>query len=134
MIDDTIDKLDDIEAQIATLKAEKERLEKELIAEIQPEILQQLKEKDYGCGTATVETVNFKIKTVVSKKVTWDQDQLSDLAEKIKASGDDPLEYLKIKFDVSETAYKNWPSKIQAAFEPARSVEQSKPKITWERI
>jgi len=92
-----------------------------------------LKDKDYGCGTANIETPQFKIKTVVSKKIKWDETLLKGIAEQIKDAGQDPEVYIKYKLSVSETAYKDFPEKIQDVFTKARTVEPSAPKITYER-
>lgn len=56
------------------------------------------------------------------KKVEWDQAQMEATAERIRAAGDDPRQYLKIAYSVSEAAYQSWPDFIRAQFEPARTV------------
>lgn len=121
------------DAQIAEIKRQRDSLQSQLQSLIQSDVNSQLTDKDYGCGTANVDTGEYKVKVVVSKKVTWDQAQLAGLYDRIKASGENPLEYLKVKYDVPETAYKNWPSVIQTEFEGARTVEPSTPKISFER-
>lgn len=77
-------------------------------------------------------TVRFEdgIVTVIAdlpKKVDWDQYDLGRLVEHIKASGDDPTEYVDIVFKVSERKYSAWPKNIRAAFESARKVRVGKP-------
>lgn len=93
----------------------------------------ELAGNDYGCGTANIETPNFKIKTVVSKNVKWDEQELRNVANQIRTAGQDPETYIKYKLSVSETDYKKFPEQIQKAFINARSVEPSAPKISWER-
>ena len=94
---------------------------------------EQFKDKDYGCGTANLETPSLKIKCVVSKKVKWDEGELRKIAEQIRASGNNPENFIKYKLSVSEAAFKGFSPEIQEAFVPARSVEPSAPKITIER-
>ena len=89
--------------------------------------------KEYGCGTVNIDTEHFKIKTVVSKKIKWDEKALRTVANQIKDAGQDPEAFIKYKLSVSETSYKGFPDAIQQAFLPARSVEPSAPKITIER-
>lgn len=132
-VDDVISEIQFIDEQIKNLQKKRTDFESSLNEFIGDDVAKQLAGKDYGCGTATVDTNNYKVKYVVSKRVKWDQDGLKLLAEQIAASGEDPYEYIKVDFDVSETAYKNWPSKYQKAFEPHRAVESSKPKVSFER-
>ena len=77
-------------------------------------------EKDFGAVRFVDEGV-----TVVAdlpKKVDWDQRELADLVERIKAEGEDPLEYIEVSFKVSERKYAAWPGQIRRASEPARTV------------
>lgn len=56
------------------------------------------------------------------KRVEWDQNDLAELVERIKADGEDPRDYVEVAFKVSERKYASWPSHIRKAFEPARTV------------
>ena len=94
---------------------------------------EQLSDKDYGCGTANIETEFAKIKVVVRKGVKWDEFKLREVANSIKAAGQDPEAYIKYKMSVSETAYKNFEPEIQNVFKEARTVQPSKPSISYER-
>lgn len=115
---------------ISSAKTKKDEYENQLMAMIAPEIQNGLDGKDYG--TATIETETKKIKVTLSKRVKWDQDKLKKLWDDIEASGEKPDEYINIKYDVSENAYKSWPSSISSAFDPARTVEVSKPTLKIE--
>lgn len=122
-----------ITSELDGLKAEKEMCEAEIIRLSASEIQNQLSDKDYGAGTANIDAGQYALKVVLSKNVKWDQAQLENICAEIAASGEDPKEFVKVKYDVSETAYKSWPSRIRGYFEPARTVELSKPKISFER-
>jgi hypothetical protein len=63
------------------------------------------------------------------KKVEWDQARLAALVERIRASGEDPAEYVELSYRVSERAYAVWPERIRSAFEPARTVRTGKPSF-----
>ena len=132
-IDILLSSIEELTSQIDNLTAEKKRLESTVSEIVTDGVRAQLDANDYGCGTANISTDTYNIKVVVSKDVKYDQAMLADLFDRIKESGQDPLEYIKVKYDVSEAAYKNWPSNISSAFEPARTVTPSKPKITFER-
>ncbi|MCA3575511.1 MAG: hypothetical protein IOC86_16450, partial [Aestuariivirga sp.] len=80
--------------------------------------------KDFGVVRFTDGDV-----TVVAdlpKKVEWDQRELAELVDRIKAEGDDPSDYVEVSFRVSERKYTAWPTPIRNAFERARTVRTGK--------
>jgi len=144
MIDDLINELEGLNSEIHALNQtiaaplfELNQKKREAQAKFDLEAAklatEQLCGKDYGCGTANIETALNKIKVVVSKKVKWDEAELRKVMDKIKAAGRDPEEFIKVKLSVSETEFKKFPDAIQAEFVPARSVEPSAPVVTYER-
>ncbi len=80
--------------------------------------------KDFGVARFTDGDV-----TVVAdlpKKVEWDQRDLADLVERIKAEGEDPHDYVEVSLKVSERKYGAWPKHIRSLFEPSRTVRAGK--------
>jgi hypothetical protein len=80
--------------------------------------------KDFGVARFTDGGV-----TVVAdlpKKVEWDQHELSDLFERIKAEGEDPRDYVEVSLKVPERKYGSWPKHIRSLFEPSRTVRAGK--------
>ena len=79
--------------------------------------------------TGTVRFTDGAITIVADlpKKVEWDQGKLAALVETIRASGENPTEYVEISISVSERAYGAWPDAIRRAFEPARTLKTGKP-------
>ena len=134
MIKEIAKALAETKAQIDSLTKQKAAQEEKLLSALQSEISGQLKGKDYGCGTATIEKEGLKIKVVVSKKVKWNNDDLAAIYKQVEAAGHNPGVYIKTSYDVSETSYKSWPAEIQKAFEPAREVTPGKPSITIEEV
>ena len=140
MISD-IEKIDDqifeinqtIADKVASLNKKKEDIKKSLDEEVSKIAIVELKDKDYGCGTANIETDRYKVKVTVSKKIKWDQSALRNVANQISVAGQDPEDFIKYKLSVSETDYKKFPDEIQKAFEPARTVEPSVPTVKIER-
>ena len=122
-----------IKDKLFDLNQKKNAIQDQLNKEVFAAALPQLQQNDYGCGTVNIETPSFKIKTVVSKKVNWNEDVLRQVANQIRSAGQDPEAYIKYKLSVSETDFKKFPEQIQQAFLPARSVEPSKPVITFDR-
>ena len=64
------------------------------------------------------------------KRVDWDQAQLGDVVERIRASGDDLAQYVDIAIKVPERKYSAWPDGIRTSFEPARTVRVGALKVT----
>ena len=60
------------------------------------------------------------------KKVEWDQRDLADLVEHIKADGKDPRDYVEVSLKVAERNYTSWPKHIRSLFEPSRTVRAGK--------
>lgn len=115
-----------LRSQMSELKHKETSLVSEIAQIYNTQITEQLADKDYGCGTATIEGAKF----VIAKTVKWDQAGLKKLYEQIRAGNENPDEYIKIKFDVSEAAFTHWPTPIRESFEPFRTVTPSKIKIT----
>lgn len=77
---------------------------------------------------------NFKVTSIVSKKIEWDQVKLKEAVSQIKEFGDDPLEYVTISYKVSEAKYNAWPEHIQKFFRPARLLKLGKENFKIELI
>ena len=80
-------------------------------------------------GTAHFNVDGLHVKFELPKKVSWDQNKLKTIAERIVASGEAVESYLDIKLTVSETRYTNWPPALQQQFADARTVEAGKPSF-----
>lgn len=82
-----------------------------------------------GKDTGTVRFTDGTVTIVADlpKKVDWDQVRLAALVETIRASGDDPSQYVEISLSVSERAFGAWPDAIRRTFEPARMLRTGKP-------
>jgi hypothetical protein len=80
-------------------------------------------------GTVRLQDGAVEVTAELPKKVDWDQAQLAALVERIRASGEDPAEYVEIGYRVSERAYAAWPERIRRLFEPARTVRTGRPSF-----
>ena len=83
-------------------------------------------EADKDFGTTRFADGGVTVVTDFPKRIDWDQHGLSDLVERIKADGGDPLEYVEVSLKVPERKYASWPTHIREAFEPARTVRAGK--------
>ena len=71
---------------------------------------------------------DFTVIADLPKRVKWDQAKLRHAIEIIRTGwGDDPTDYVKTKFEVSEAAFTNWPRPVRELFTPARTVETGLP-------
>ncbi|MBX6324280.1 MAG: hypothetical protein IRY94_20900, partial [Rhodospirillaceae bacterium] len=78
-------------------------------------------------GIIRLEDNGFEVIIDLPKRVRWDQARLASIVEKIRASGEDPTDYVRIEYRVPERAYSAWPASIRSVFQPARTVESGKP-------
>jgi hypothetical protein len=89
-----------------------------------------LRESGRDFGTAHVSDGPLHIKFELPKKVSWNQKQLGEIAERIVASGEKVEGYLDVKLSVSESRYINWPPALQQQFAAARTVDSGKASFT----
>lgn len=80
--------------------------------------------KDFG--TVRFNDGQVRITVDTPKRVSWDQKQLAEIAERIAASGERVQEYVDIEFSVPESRFNNWPAALREQFEPARTVKPGK--------
>ncbi len=93
-----------------------------------------LKEKDEPFGTVNITDGDFTLKFTIPKNIKWDQDKLGAKYAEIARSNENPLDYIKVEYDVSETKFKAWPEVIKSEFLDARTVTPGKTKIEIEKV
>lgn len=81
-------------------------------------------------GTVRFEDGGVTVIAELPKRVDWDQSALSVMAERIRATGDDPSEYIEVTYKVPERKYNAWPESIRAEFQFARTVRTGKASFT----
>lgn len=89
-----------------------------------------LRDSGRDFGTAHISDGPLHIKFEMPKKVSWNQKQLTEIAERIVSSGEKVEGYIDVKLAVSESRYTNWPPALQQQFAAARTVEPGKPSFT----
>lgn len=75
--------------------------------------------KDFG--TTHIVAGNKKLKAVVRKKVTWDQDELGNALQEMPEN--EARHYGKLTLSVEERKYTTAPPSIKEVLEPCRTVE-----------
>lgn len=103
--------------------------EAELGSAVRDVVLAGYEEKGEPTGTISFTKDGFRFKAVTPKTVAWDQAGLRDLYASIGASNENPDEYIRVKYDVSEDKYTAWPESIRDAFLPFRTLKAGKVKL-----
>ena len=87
----------------------------------------QLLEAGKDTGTTHLHDGMLAITVEIKKSVAWDQDELAALAQQIASNGDDPADYIEVKYAVSERKFAAWPQSLRRPFEAARTLKPAKP-------
>jgi len=93
----------------------------------------QLLAEGRDTGTTHIADGDIDVAVEIGKDVKWEQATLKQLARRIAEGGEDPAEYIEVKYTVSERKYSAWPDTIRRVFEPARTVTPKAPKVTLRR-
>lgn len=89
-----------------------------------------LRDSGRDFGTTHLDDGPLHVKFDLPKKVSWDQQQLGQIAERITAAGEKVQDFLDVKLTVSESRFTHWPPALQQQFAAARTVEPGKPSFT----
>jgi nucleotide-binding universal stress UspA family protein len=68
----------------------------------------------------------LRITVDVPKRVSWDQVQLAEIAQRIAVAGDKVSDYIDTDYSVSESRFNAWPSTLKETFAKARTVKPGK--------
>jgi hypothetical protein len=85
------------------------------------------KAKNTDTGTVRFQDGECTIVADLPKKIDWDQSGLAQVEKTLADMGEPVAEYIKLKRDVSENAYKGWPSSLKKMFDAYRTVGAGKP-------
>lgn len=110
-----------LKGEIAKLRSDLKAVNDQLEAAYLPMARSQLALDGKDFGTAHVQFGNQRLKVVVGKKVTWDQNKLRDALESM--STENARHYGKLTFAVEERKYTTAPPSIRAVLEECRTTE-----------
>ena len=99
------------------------------VEELDDQIFEQVKDQVKDQGSTTIEHEGCKLTVTIPMRTSWDESKLRQIAENIRAHGDDPEQYINYKLSVPESKYKALPDQVQKVFEPARTVKPGKRKL-----
>lgn len=120
-------------AKDAAATKEKE-IKTEILSRFEADIKEGLLTKDEPFGVINLIEDGFKLSFTTPKKVKWDQAKLADLYDQIKRGNENPLDYMKVEYDVPEAKFKAWPEVIKSEFIDARTVEPGSISMKMEPI
>jgi hypothetical protein len=123
---------DEAAAETARVKRLRDRLEAGIAKRYEAAAAAERAAQGKTSGTVRIEDAGVVVIAELPKKVTWDQDRLAAMAERIRAAGDDPNEYLEITYRVPERRYGAWPEAMREGFAAARSETTGKPVFRLE--
>ena len=119
-------------AETARVKKLRDRLEAAIAQRYEAAAAAERTTQGKTSGTVRFEDDGIVVITDLPKKVSWDQDHLASMALRIRAAGDDPLEYLEVSYRVPERRYGAWPEALREGFAAARSETTGKPVFRLE--
>jgi hypothetical protein len=123
---------DEAAAETARVKRLRDRLEAAIAKRYEAAAAAERAAQGKTSGTVRIEDEGVVVVAELPKKVMWDQDRLAAMAERIRAAGDDPNEYLEITYRVPERRYSAWPEAMREGFAAARSETTGKPVFRLE--
>ena len=77
-------------------------------------------------GSVHFDDDGIRITADLPKRPAWDQKKLAEIAQRIRANGEDPTEFVEISYKVAERKYSAWSATIRDAFAPARTLKTGK--------
>jgi len=116
--------------QLAMVKALCEHIDRVLDYRYGERAQQQRINVGKDTGTVHFDDGDVSITADLPKRVTWDQKELSEIAKRIAANGEDPAQYIDVSYKVSERKYDAWPDTLKDSFKGARTLKTGKPSFS----
>lgn len=112
---------DELKVIVAELRAELKDVEEQISDMWLTVARDALRADGKDFGTTYIVAGNRKLKAVVRKKVTWDQDELGKALQEMPEN--EARHYGKLTLAVEERKYTTAPPSIKEVLEPCRTVE-----------
>ena len=112
---------DELKVIVAELRAELKDVEEQISDMWLSVARDALRADGKDFGTTYIVAGNKKLRAIVRKKVTWDQDELGKALQEMPE--EDARHYGKLTLAVDERKYTAAPPAIKAVLEPCRTVE-----------
>ncbi|NAZ38233.1 hypothetical protein [Rubellimicrobium sp. CFH 75288] len=119
-------------AETARVKRLRDRIEAGIAQRYEAAAAAERAAQGKTSGTVRIEDAGVVVIADLPKKVAWDQDRLAAMAERIRAAGEDPTQYLEIAYRVPERRFGAWPDALREGFAAARTETTGKPVFRLE--
>ncbi|WP_252177217.1 hypothetical protein [Endozoicomonas sp. 4G] len=74
-------------------------------------------------GEISFEDEGVGVLVDLPREVSWDQQKLKAIAQRIQEQGEDPSEFLDVHYSVPQEKFDRWSQEVRRAFEPALQVK-----------
>ncbi|KEQ17149.1 hypothetical protein [Endozoicomonas numazuensis] len=74
-------------------------------------------------GEISFEDEGVRVLVDLPREVSWDQQKLKAIAQRIQEQGEDPSEFLDVHYSVPQEKFDRWPQEVRRSFEPALQVK-----------
>lgn len=85
-------------------------------------------------GVTHLSDGSLRVTYELPKRVSWDQPQLTKIAERIASAGERIQDYMDLDLSVSESRFNNWPPALKEQFIAARTVKPGKAAFRLARV
>lgn len=133
-IKELYDSLQKIQEEKQQLKQKESELN-ELINESFKERFNVLREASgKKLGTISFNLEGMKVSQNIPKKIEWDQDVIEEIYSDIEKTGENPKDYIKVKYSVSERDFNSFNEEIKDRLKEARIIKDGSVQIKIEEI
>lgn len=114
---------------MASVKQARERLGAALEQRYGEQARTGLRDSGRDFGVTHLSDGSLRVTYELPKRVSWDQQRLADIAERIAAAGERIQDYMDVDLSVSESRFNAWPPALKEQFACARTVKPGKPSF-----
>lgn len=120
----------EVSDQLAITKALNEHIDNVLDYRYGERAQQHRLDAGKDTGVVHFDDGEVRISAKLPKRITWDQKQLTEIARRLADGGEDPTQYIDIRYNVPEKIYEKLPSAWLPSFARARTLKTGKPTFT----
>ncbi|MCW7551790.1 hypothetical protein NX722_03875 [Endozoicomonas gorgoniicola] len=115
--------LNDVEKAMSQLETQKLWLESVVAYKYVYRASQLRSQLQQDFGTVSFDDEGTRVLVDQPREVSWDQQKLKAIAQRIQEQGEDPSEFLDVEYSVSQEKFDQWPQQLRRSFEPALKIK-----------
>ncbi|MGI9283276.1 MAG: hypothetical protein ACR2PX_27100 [Endozoicomonas sp.] len=113
----------DTDKALAQLQVQKDWLESVIAYKYVFKASQVRAQLQQDFGTISFDDEGTRVLVDLPREVSWDQQKLKTIAQRIQDQGEDPSEFLNIEYSVSQEQFDQWPEPVRQTFESACQIK-----------